>query len=152
MGMDLHRGSDYFRWDAPAWVAILEAAMNYGWEPTGTGPPRGCLKKDWDGTCNCYGNEGQLFYARDAKNLATSLALFLTAPETIRLKKTKRHGEVLSAGRRVFKAVSDLINAISEPTKKTKATKARVSGLTSDQRKCIQQFVSFCRKGSFRIY
>jgi hypothetical protein len=75
MGMDLCRGTDYFRWNAVGWVALLETAVNYGWEPMGTGPPRGRLKKNWDGS-NYYGNEGQLFYERDAKNLARALDIF----------------------------------------------------------------------------
>jgi hypothetical protein len=153
MGMDLYRGSDYFRWDTLGWCAILETAMNYGWEPIGAGPPRGHRKKDWDGSCNYWGNEGQLFYARDAKNLATALELSLTTTEAIRLRKTKRQRQVLSVARTLHKDVERLINMISPPTNKTKARQERRRrGLAAEQRKYIKQFISFCRRGSFRIY
>jgi hypothetical protein len=46
-----------------------------GFDKQSWSPPRGYLKKDWRG--NYHGNEGQLFYARDAKNLATALDTFL---------------------------------------------------------------------------
>jgi len=41
-----------------------QPGFQYGWEPTGTGPPRGMLKADCSGIY--HGNDGQLFYARDA--------------------------------------------------------------------------------------
>jgi hypothetical protein len=153
MGMDLYRGKDYFRWNAIPWCGILEVAMNYGWEPMGTGAPRGRLKKDWDGSCNYWGNEGQLFYARDAKNLATALELFLTTPEAIRLRKSKRQREVLAPGQKLRRYVERLTDTISGPAEKYKPDGHRAQhGLTAEQREYIKQFISFCRKGSFRIY
>ena len=105
--MDLYRGKEYFRWNTVDWAAVLETAMNYGWQPMGTGPPRGCLKKDWDGGNAYYGNEGQLFYARDTKNLGTALEIFLSGPETPQLTRNKRQRESLfsrpdSRTRRIF--------------------------------------------------
>ncbi len=153
MGMDLYRGKDYFRCNTLAWHALLEAAMTYGWEPMGTGPCRGYLKKDWDGSCAYWGNDGQLFYARDAKNLATALEIFLTTPEAPQLRRTKRQREVLSAGRGVARFVQSLVNTFSKPTRKSKANQRNApQRLTDDQRKYIKQFISYCRKGSFRIY
>jgi hypothetical protein len=155
MGMDLYRGTQYFRWNALPWVALLETAINYGWEPTGTGPPRGCLKKDWDGS-NYYGNQGQFFYARDAKNLATVLEIFLRTSEVPRLRRNKRQRELLSFGRRLAGEVQGfarLIGGRTVPTVGTKflQNKAR-QRLNDDERKYIMQFISFCRKGGFRIY
>jgi hypothetical protein len=155
MGMDLSRGTDYFRWNAVDWVALLETAVNHGWEPTGTGPPRGRLKKDWDGN-NYYGNQGQLFYSRDAKNLATALEIFPRTSEVPQLRRTKRQREVLSFGRRLAGEVQGfarLIGGRTVPTVGTKflQKKAR-QRLNDDERKYIMQFISFCRKGGFRIY
>jgi hypothetical protein len=156
MGMDLCRGRDYFRWDAMGWVALLETAMDYLWEPIGTGPPRGCLKKDWDGIRNYYGNEGQLFYARDAKNLATALETFLRGSETPQVKKSKRQREVRSLGKVLAGDVQGLARLVGGHTRATiKARSKQKKALqrwADDEREYIRQFISFCRKGSFRIY
>lgn len=71
MGMDLEGTGGYFRWTYSGWSRVLELAVEYGWEPVGTGPPRGTLKRDWLGSYDS--NERQLLYARDAKNLADAL-------------------------------------------------------------------------------
>jgi hypothetical protein len=154
MGMDLCRGTDYFRWNAIGWVALLETAINYGWEPTGTGPPRGCLKKDWHG--NYHGNEGQLFYARDAKSLASALETFLKTPETPHLRRSKRQREVLSLGRVLAGDVQGLARLICGRTAATIGTRSKqkkaLQRWNEYEREYIRQFISFCRKGSFRIY
>jgi|SRR6266481_4834724 len=154
MGMDLYRGNEYFRCNVLTWVALLETAINYGWEPRGTGPPRGCLKGDWRG--NYHGNEGQLFYARDAKKLARALEIFLKTPGTPQLKRNKRQREVHSAGRVLARDVlrlMRLIGARTTPAIGAKSIKKKTPRrLNNDQRKYIEQFISFCRKGSFRIY
>jgi hypothetical protein len=156
MGMDLYRGKDYFRWNAIGWVALLETGVNYGWEPTGTGPPKGYLKKDWHGSRNYYGNEGQLFYARDAKNLATALETFLRSSEPQQSRKSKRQREVLSAGRlqaREVQHLAKLIGGETAPAIGTKSNQKKApQRLDDDEREYIRQFISFCRKGSFRIY
>jgi hypothetical protein len=69
--MDLDGAGGYFRWTNLGWSGVLALAEHYGWEPTGTGPPRGILKAEWPGYY--YSNDGALFYARDAKALADSL-------------------------------------------------------------------------------
>ena len=71
MGMDLEGAGGYFRWTNSGWDDVLNSAESNGWQPTGTGPPRGILKADWPG--NYYGTEGQRVYARDAKRLAEAL-------------------------------------------------------------------------------
>ena len=72
MGMDLSGAGGYFRWTASGWSNVLLLAEHYGWQATGTGPPRGELKAEWDGSYG--GNHGALFYARDAVRLAEALA------------------------------------------------------------------------------
>ncbi len=75
MGMDLSGAGGYFRWTASAWIKILGLAEQGGWQPVGTGAPRGNLKKDWSGYY--FSNDGQLFYARDAQKLADVLEVAL---------------------------------------------------------------------------
>jgi hypothetical protein len=71
MGVDLYRKDGDFHWANSGWGGVLTLAGQYGWEPTGTGPPRGTPKHHWDGS---YGfSNGELFYARDAKRLADAL-------------------------------------------------------------------------------
>lgn len=71
MGMDLDGAGGYFRWTGSGWHGVLQRAEAAGWQPIGTGPPKGVLKADWSGTY--YSNDGQRFYARDAKGLADAL-------------------------------------------------------------------------------
>lgn len=71
MGVDLHGAGGYFRWTNLGWSSVLTLAEYYGWQPIGTGPPRGILKAEWSG--DYCSNDGALFYARDANRLADAL-------------------------------------------------------------------------------
>jgi hypothetical protein len=87
MGMDLigphHR---HFSWNVGAWRCLLDLGESYGWSPIGTGAPRGTRRDAWNGTY--FSNDGQLFYARDAKSLADALARFLgTEPRSFEKRK-----------------------------------------------------------------
>jgi len=121
--MDLYASRRSFSWNNRCWRAILQLGQKHGWNPTGTGPCKGWLKKDWNGTGLYFSNDGQLFYARDAKELAKALESFLEASGPIKLSRIKHtDGECLP----YF--------------------------LTAKGRKEIKNFIAFCRKGSFRIY
>ena len=69
--MDLDGAGGYFRWTVSGWREVRERAQAAGWEPTGTGPPRGMLKADWRGPY--HSNDGRRVYARDARQLADAL-------------------------------------------------------------------------------
>jgi hypothetical protein len=88
MGMDLSGVGGYFRWSAGSWSQILDLGLQHGWEPTGTGPPRGTYKADHQGIY--HGNDGQLFYARDAKKLADALEQALAEMSFKKPVKKKR--------------------------------------------------------------
>jgi hypothetical protein len=88
MGFDLDGPGGYFRWTAAGWADLLKCAMEYGWEPTGTGPPRGVLKADWPGAY--HSNDGHLVYARDARHLAAALEQAVAAVPVRRAKSHKR--------------------------------------------------------------
>ena len=80
MGMDLSGAGGYFRWTNTGWGKVLELASANGWEPIGTGPPKGTLKDDWTG--GYFGNDSQRVYARDGKRLADALeSHLLKSPE-----------------------------------------------------------------------
>lgn len=72
MGMDLSGRGGFFQWNNAAWRNVLKLGQRFGWEPTGTGPPRGVAKSRWSGTY--VSNDGALFCAQDARNLANALA------------------------------------------------------------------------------
>ena len=86
--MDLSGAGGYFRWSAGAWSQILNLGMQHGWEPIGTGPPRGMRKAECQGFY--HGNDGQLFYARDAKKLADALEQALLEMSRKKSAKKKR--------------------------------------------------------------
>lgn len=75
--MDLYGRAGYFRWTFKGWLDLLELAEQFGWQPTRTGPPRAQFASSWDG--NYWSNDGQLFYARDAKRFADALEQALKA-------------------------------------------------------------------------
>ena len=75
MGMDLISRRRFFQWNNVAWRTVLDIGIQHGWVPMGTGPCRGVRKRDWVG--DYFSNDGQLFYARDAKRLADALRTFL---------------------------------------------------------------------------
>jgi hypothetical protein len=76
--MDLIAPRRHFEWNNQAWRGVLDIAARHGWEPAGTGPRRGTKRVDWAG--GYLSNDGQLFYARDAKRLAAALEAFLERP------------------------------------------------------------------------
>ena len=89
MGMDLVGRGGYFRWGYPEWAEVLDLGLEFGWQPLGAGPPRGYPKSKWDGD-NYFGNDGQYFYARDARALADALERALVAQRKAAPKKPKR--------------------------------------------------------------
>ncbi len=78
MGMDLIGPRRYFNWNWGAWRTVLKLAERHGWEPMGTGS-----RREW----GYLSNDGQLFYARDAKMLANALEEFLRCPRPRRVSK-----------------------------------------------------------------
>ena len=124
MGIDLCAKGRSFSFNNGCWAGILETAMEHGWEPSGTGPCRGCRRKDRDGNGHYFANDGQLFYARDAQNLALALERFLSAPNRTKPRKTRR----------------------------TYADDFLPYFLSAAGRQEIKEFIAFCRKGSFRIF
>ncbi len=97
MGMDLDGAGGYFRWTCSGWQWVTELAMEFGWVPSRTGPPRGRLAAEWDGTGLYWSNDGQRFYARDAAAFAEALERALVViPERVPPKRGKLKGRYLT--------------------------------------------------------
>ena len=63
MGMDLcGPNGRYFHWTVSGWREVRARAEAAGWQPTGTGAPRGMRKADWHG--GYFSNDGQRVYVR----------------------------------------------------------------------------------------
>lgn len=164
MGMDLYRVKDqtYFRWGRPYWIALLELAMRYGWQPM--------LESDPEmmnfGPIGRYGwNRGEIVIDEDAKSLAAALERALPdipdekavvhkkavdfqdvlkqEPPTMLLEVDKIHdlaklldAEILVGG--VFKeSVWDTMNCFEK--------------LAGTQYK-IRDFIKYLRGGAFQIW
>ena len=139
MGMDLSGAGGYFRWSGTGWGDILALGEEYGWVPAGTGPPPGVLKADWpNGTY--YSNDGQRFYARDARALADALERALAAPPAAAPPRT-----------RPAQSVDHVVAAL---TGKNRPKKGRVpvGRFNPDEAGYIREFIEFCRAGSIRIH
>ena len=121
MSYELYAGRHKFGWTMSGWPWVLKSAVKHGWEPTGTGPPDGILKKDWSGTYTS--NDGQLVYAGDARRLAAAVQRFLDATATQQKQKNKKH------------------TSTNTPPWDTEEGK----------RDHLEDFIEFCRRGSFRI-
>jgi hypothetical protein len=79
MGVDLHRGDDVFSVSVYTWQRAYALAIEGGWEPRGTLPPKGLSKKErteWQGTYDS--NDGQFIAAVDAANMAAALEKMVT--------------------------------------------------------------------------
>ncbi len=139
MGMDLSGDGGYFRWTTSSWYDLLEIALEFGWVPSGTGPPRGILKADW-GDENYEGNEGQLFYARDARAFADSLERALVAFSEGKVKKRTR----------VTRSSDRFIASLTGGKKLGARTTVRL--FDPETINNIPEFLAFCRAGSFRIF
>ena len=140
MGMDLSGSGGYFRWTASAWYDILAIAEKFGWAPTGTGPPRGVLKVDW-AEGSYVGNQGQRFYARDARAMADALERAL-----VTFSESKR-GKITRHARSFDKLAASL--------KGQRSPKNSVAVRLFESREAIRnirKFIVFCRAGSFRIH
>ena len=139
MGMDLSGAGGYFRWTTSEWYDLLEIASEFGWVPIGTGPPTGILKADWgDGTYDS--NEGQRFYARDARAYANSLERALVAFSEGKAKKRTRAA-------RSFDRLAASLTGVKKPGARTPVHKLNPEAINN-----IREFIAFCRAGSFRIY
>ena len=159
MGFDLVRKKACFSFNYETWWEVITVAVGCGWEPTGTGPPRGVLAKNWPGTY--YSNSGQLLYARDAKCLADTLENVIAVPgtssldfEPSRISRWLRisEGQQSLGERRPFKKLVRLLKS-SDSGKETRRPGRSLPWILSDDgRSCLRDFIKFCRGGSFRMY
>lgn len=80
MGYDLYREGDAFSVSVHTWPRAYALAIEGGWEPRGTLPPKGLSKKarsEWPGTYDS--NDGQFIAADDASNMAAALEKMMNA-------------------------------------------------------------------------
>ena len=140
MGMDLSGAGGYFRWTNSGWCDILELGQEFGWVPTGSGPPRGELKSSW-GDGPYHGNDGQRFYARDARALADALERAL---ETIVGGKLPERSRIARA--------TDYLEAELRGGGAPKQGQVAIQQFGPEEVEYIREFIEFCRAGRFRIY
>jgi hypothetical protein len=140
MGMDLSGAGGYFRWTNSGWYDILELGKEFGWIPTGTGPPRGTRKEAW-GLGAYYGNDGQRVYARDARALADALERAVAAlPQRKSQKRT-----------RIARA-TDYLEAELTGGRRPRRGRVAVSQFGWEDVAYIREFIEYCRAGSFRLF
>jgi hypothetical protein len=80
MGFDLHRGDDFLSIGLHTWTRAYAFAIEGGWEPKGTLPPKRLSKMEraaWQGTYDS--NDGQFIAADDASNMAAALEKMVSA-------------------------------------------------------------------------
>jgi hypothetical protein len=120
MGLDLTGKGGYFRWTWSGWGNVLKLGLVYGWEPAGTGPPRGTPAAEWEG--DYASNQGQLFKAREAKQLAGALERALADFPDYRRPEDADAGDAWSYL------------------------------CTPQGRQSLEDFIAFLLAGSFRLY
>lgn len=159
VGFDLVRKKTCFSFNYETWWDVIRLAVGCGWEPTGTGPPRGVLAKDWFGAY--LSNDGQLVHARDAKRLADTIEKVTAVSsnsfhffEPSRISRWLRtpEGKQALRGSQEFKKFTRMLGS-SESGKNTKnARRIQPWILSRDGKSCLRDFIRFCRGGSFRIF
>ncbi len=98
MSITLKRTGDHFRWKFDSWETVLALAVEFGWDPSGTNPPRGIHKRDWD-AMDYISPQRQTVTAADASNMAEALSRSL---DKISNDPTKRLPKRSSKGVRAF--------------------------------------------------
>jgi hypothetical protein len=144
MGMDLADGKRYFSFSSAFWFDVLELGRRFGWEPLGTGPPAGGRLAGWDGRDAYYGNDGQRFYARDARALARALERALAALGAGGGKRSTRPTRRAQA--------ADFAVAALSGRRAPRRGRVAARELTPEDLLYIRKFIRFCRAGGFRIY
>jgi hypothetical protein len=122
-------------WTHFAWPIVRRLAEDSGWLPHGTLPP-----SDWEPKAEAIGawdgrytsNDGQLVTIQDASELAAALERAIVSTEfEHRIRQLNR------AGTEKLQPLG-LLSALDDDA--------------SSWRKDIESFVTFCRKGAFRIF
>lgn len=137
MGYDLisQKSREPFRWTQFFWKRVLQLAEKNGWQPNGTTIPKDWDRSDWDG--NYWYNSGEIVETEDALNLATALtkALDTLPKEYLPVPKSPVLNEVTNKWEDANYSQTPLENFFSGS-----------SGIKS-----LEEFIAFCRKGSFEI-
>jgi hypothetical protein len=143
MAMALCRGkSDNFDVTYASWSDILELAEQYGWRPTGTGPPRWAKKAEWSGSY--YSSDGQRFYARDAAALADALERFLAGEPPTQERSPRRPDRERLRG-----LVGGLSRELGVPLNLPDGGEQEWWPVTEWGHEFLRRFVAFCRRGTF---
>ncbi|MGB7547302.1 MAG: hypothetical protein WBM14_06110 [Terracidiphilus sp.] len=160
MGFDFVRKKACFSFNYETWWDVMRLGVGCGWEPTGTGPPKGVLAKNWPGAY--VANDGQLLYARDARRLADVLERVIAAPSLSALhfehSRISRwmHSSVGRQDSRVYGSFEEFVRQVDSPGsgKKNRLIPKRSQRwfLSRDGKSNLRDFIRFCRGGSFRIY
>ncbi len=138
--MDLKGAGGYFHWTNAGWGDVLALGEAFGWVPMGPGPPRGVLKADWPGG-SYFGNDGQRFYARDARALADALEQSI-AP----ISEGRSPVRTRAAG------PTDYLEAKLSNRKVPRQGRVAMRKYGPEEIAYIREFIKYCRAGSFRIY
>jgi len=138
-----------------SWAKALELARLYGWRPMGTQQPSihdfYKLSADWNGTY--LTNDGQVVKAADAHSLAAALERSLDEiPDAnIKIDWASRfwlkddHPEWLSPGERAM-----IEEVLEDGLLDTMGTHP-IEFFAGDEKRCLIEFIRFCRLGSFEI-
>lgn len=106
--------------------------------------PAGGRLAGWDGRDAYYGNDGQRFYARDARALADALERALAALAAGSDRRPVRPTRRAQA--------ADFAVAALSGRRAPRRGRVAARELTPDDVLYIRQFIRFCRAGGFRIY
>jgi hypothetical protein len=161
MGFDLFGRDDDFHFNTYCWWFAVTLAVGCGWEPMGTGAPRGVPAREWSG--GYFTNDGQRLYVRDARRLAEVLTKILSATDKTSLDfQPKRARAWLRANSGGFVPLGEMwayirrIETFRHPPRRTVKRSRPLPGpwllVDKEGRTCLRDFAAFCRRGNIRIY
>lgn len=130
MGYDLRRSREAISLSQFTWIRAYALAIEGGWEPEGTYPPKHWENKYGAWSKVYYGNDGQRVSARDAANMAAALELMLPALNPNKAYRESPDDPALLFGTRV-----DAVSYFSAPGK----------------RKLLDLLIAFLKEGEFEI-
>jgi hypothetical protein len=142
MGMAIGRKGEGMDVTYATWADILELAERYGWQPTGTGPPRWAKKAEWSGSY--YSSDGQRVYTRDAAALADSLERFLAGEPPVRKRPPRREDRERLRG-----FVGGLSRELGVPLNQPDGGEQEWWPATEWGHEYLRRFAAFCQRGAF---
>lgn len=158
MGYDLtNTAGEYFRWNVLGWWSILNLAVSSGWTPADALEPDGYSEPvPWDG--NYFHNASQQVTPSDANAIADALERLLASPDRNQTAQRVSLAMQNAIDDPSITSESEVPDLLTYPVNFMRGVVgprggAHIGTLAFDEGvdRYVRDFITFCRRGAFRI-